>query len=351
MGKSEVYQGFNLYGDWEHDSRDGRTFWVSVELRSQKESGRLFTEVTSISGTAIAAKYGRSLRDDLPEIEVLTFSKAKARLALGLYEYGKDYIQEITSNKLNPEIIAMNDEQVQYMILLSLYNLRKINPQKFKHQQLDVEGFCQLLGIDRKQYLLNAGLLLEDGLIEGGKFDQRTIDTGGMFITSNGVRYLDDLQEKMKYEHTTNEAESTDEIKKGYEYDVAISFAGEDRKVAEEIAVALKNKGVKVFYDDFEQDKLWGRNLIEYFQDIFEEKAKYCIMLLSENYEKKSWTNLERRVAQARAFRGKGEYILPIRIDNTKIPGLPETIGYISLANNSIDDIASLVNRKLSSMA
>ena len=338
---------FNLY----YLYTNTRIFWVSVERESQKESGRLFTEVTSISGTAIAIKYGRSICDDLPEIEELTFSKAKARLALGLYEPGKDYIQEITSKKLKPEVIDMNDEQVQYMILLGLYNLRKMNPQDFKYQQLDVKGLCQLLGIEESQYVFNAGLLLEEGLIEEGSFDQHTIATGGIFITIDGVRNLDDLQRKKRYEHAKDEASTTDERKEDYEYDVAISFAGEDRKVAEDMAMALKNKGVKVFYDDFEKEKMWGKNLIEYFQDIFEEKAKYCIMLLSENYKKKFWTNHERRIAQARAFREKGEYILPIRIDNTKIPGLPETIGYISLANTSIDDIVSLVIRKLSSMA
>ena len=36
-----------------------------------------------------------------------------------------------------------------------------------------------------------------------------------------------------------------------YEYDVALSFAGENRDYVEEVAIFLKNFGVKVFYDDF----------------------------------------------------------------------------------------------------
>lgn len=36
-----------------------------------------------------------------------------------------------------------------------------------------------------------------------------------------------------------------------FKYDVALSFAGEDRKAAENLARALRSKGVSVFYDDF----------------------------------------------------------------------------------------------------
>ena len=46
-----------------------------------------------------------------------------------------------------------------------------------------------------------------------------------------------------------------------YEYDVALSFAGENREYVEEVAVFLKNFGVKVFYDDFKQDEIPSRYL------------------------------------------------------------------------------------------
>ena len=45
------------------------------------------------------------------------------------------------------------------------------------------------------------------------------------------------------------------------EYDVALSFAGEDREYVEEVARILKAAGVKVFYDKFETVQLWGRNI------------------------------------------------------------------------------------------
>jgi hypothetical protein len=47
------------------------------------------------------------------------------------------------------------------------------------------------------------------------------------------------------------------------EYDVALSFAGEDREYAEELANALRGKA-NVFYDGFEKAKLWGEDLYVY---------------------------------------------------------------------------------------
>ena len=42
-------------------------------------------------------------------------------------------------------------------------------------------------------------------------------------------------------------------------YDIALSFAGENRVYVEEVAQALRSAGVSVFYDKFEQAGLWGK--------------------------------------------------------------------------------------------
>jgi hypothetical protein len=45
-----------------------------------------------------------------------------------------------------------------------------------------------------------------------------------------------------------------------YEYDVALSFAGEQRDYVREVAKVLAEEyGLKVFFDEFEEDKLWGK--------------------------------------------------------------------------------------------
>lgn len=132
-----------------------------------------------------------------------------------------------------------------------------------------------------------------------------------------------------------------------YKYDIAISFAGEDRTIASDIANRLEMEQVQVFYDNFEKANLWGKDLYEYLADVYANHAQFCIMILSDSYSKKLWTNHERRSAQARAFKERAEYILPIRLDDTAIPGINETIGYIDLRNTSVDDLVNLILIKL----
>jgi hypothetical protein len=132
-----------------------------------------------------------------------------------------------------------------------------------------------------------------------------------------------------------------------FRYDVVLTFAGEDRPVAEELARLLSEKGIKTFYDEFEKADLWGKNLYDHLADIYSNQARFCIMLISSHYARKLWTNHERENAQARAFRENQEYILPIKLDDTTIPGLPPTIGYIDLRHSSVEEIVGLVAVKL----
>src|SRR5262249_10775367 len=108
---------------------------------------------------------------------------------------------------------------------------------------------------------------------------------------------------------------------------VAISFAGEDRKYAESLALSLKHRNLTVFYDRYEKASLWGKNLYTHLSDVYLNQATYCVMLLSKHYATKVWTRHEREAAQARAFQENAEYILPVRLDDTQIPGILPTIG------------------------
>lgn len=130
-------------------------------------------------------------------------------------------------------------------------------------------------------------------------------------------------------------------------YDVVISFAGEDREYAEALADALTRRGVAVFYDKYEEATLWGKNLYTHLSDVYQNQARYCVMFLSQHYAKKAWTNHEREAAQARAFQEHAEYILPVRLDDTAIPGIPPTIGYQSWSEKGSYTIADLILVKL----
>jgi hypothetical protein len=132
------------------------------------------------------------------------------------------------------------------------------------------------------------------------------------------------------------------------EFDVAISFAGTEREHARQLAEAIRSAGFKVFYDDFYPEQLWGKDLVAFFDRVYRKASKYCVMFISAEYANRIWTTHERRSAQARALEEKGrEYILPIRVDEIDLDGLPPTVGYLPLGQYTIDQIAELLIKKI----
>ena len=131
-------------------------------------------------------------------------------------------------------------------------------------------------------------------------------------------------------------------------YDVALSFAGEDREQVKALADLLVRGGYSCFYDENELANLWGKNLYDYLSEVYKDRARYCVMFLSQHYGQKLWTNHERQIAQARAFQENREYILPVRIDDTEIPGIPPTIGYLDLRSMTIEEVYEALVMKLS---
>lgn len=131
-----------------------------------------------------------------------------------------------------------------------------------------------------------------------------------------------------------------------YYYDVALSFAGEDRDYVEKIATILKSLKINVFYDNFEQEMLWGKNLYTYLYDLYKDKAMYCVMFISKHYKEKLWTNHERKAIQERIFSEfDSDYLLPVRLDDTEIDGVGRTIGFVE--NKTAEELAYMIAKKL----
>ncbi len=131
-------------------------------------------------------------------------------------------------------------------------------------------------------------------------------------------------------------------------FDVAISFAGTERANAEQLAELLRKAGFSVFYDGFYPEDLWGKDLVETFHQIYSKRARYCVIFVSNEYNNRAWTIHERRSAQERMLKERGnEYILPIKANDVELPGLPSTIGYVSLKELGIEKIGELLIKKM----
>lgn len=204
---------------------------------------------------------------------------------------------------------------------------------------------------------------LYEEIIANKRYDMlKTVDTFEHALNNNGFEYehvkrvFDEFFPELQQDERAIEqmAKISEKVlgprnEANIDYDIALSFAGEDRVIAEKIAESLLQNGVKVFYDKYEQANLWGKDLYSHLNDVYSKRARYCVILISKNYAKKQWTNHERKAAQSKALMENREYILPLRLDDTEISGLAPTIGYVDLRNISLEDVVHLLLQKLNS--
>jgi hypothetical protein len=138
-----------------------------------------------------------------------------------------------------------------------------------------------------------------------------------------------------------------------YEYEVALSFAGENRRFAEAVADGLRGAGVNVFYDDYYAADLWGQDLAVKLRDVYHSSSQFCVMIISEHYITKVWPSHERQQAIERMIQQRGEaYILPVRLDGYagEVPGLSGNISYLAVRSTDhqvvIDTFLQKIGRK-----
>lgn len=135
-----------------------------------------------------------------------------------------------------------------------------------------------------------------------------------------------------------------------YRYEVALSFAGEDRVFAEAVAKGLQEQGISVFYDDYSQEELWGEDLNIKLREIYYARSRYCIMIVSQHYIEKMWPSYERQQAIERLIEQNGTaYILPVKLDgfDGEIPGLSKLIGYLSVSSDNPQQVVDAFLKKI----
>ncbi|KAB2933717.1 MAG: TIR domain-containing protein [Candidatus Contendobacter sp.] len=133
----------------------------------------------------------------------------------------------------------------------------------------------------------------------------------------------------------------------GFPWDVAVSFAGEDRPVVEELKDALNNAGYTVFYDFDIQHQLWGADLRLKLADVYSNDAQYMVIFLSKHYPEKDWTKFELEIGKEARGKRTEIYLLPVLMDDVHIVGLSQNVGHIDLRRCSVSDLANSLIEKI----
>ncbi|MES2773887.1 MAG: TIR domain-containing protein [Bacteroidota bacterium] len=106
-------------------------------------------------------------------------------------------------------------------------------------------------------------------------------------------------------------------------FDIALSFAGENREIAEEIAYTLRLLDYEVFYDRLYEDNYLGSSWGKEFERIFTNDSKYVVCLLDINHKNKIWPTFERECFTEKVQLNE---VIPIFLDDTKFVGIPQDL-------------------------
>ncbi|MDJ0902761.1 MAG: GTP-binding protein [Xenococcus sp. MO_188.B8] len=131
-------------------------------------------------------------------------------------------------------------------------------------------------------------------------------------------------------------------------FDIALSFPGEYRDFVKTVADTLAGElgRDRVFYDAYHKAELARGDLDTYLQDIYHNQAELIVVFLCAEYEQKEWCGLELRAIRDLLKQKKTAEIMPIRFDNTEIPGFFSIDGYINAEDSEPLEIADLIKER-----
>lgn len=141
-----------------------------------------------------------------------------------------------------------------------------------------------------------------------------------------------------------------------YKYQIAISCASEDSHFVDDLYKACKTAGIITYYyrsqlldENIQKEsnlpEKGGIDIYKEIEHVYQKEAYFFVPIISENY-KKSWTERELALYQER-FVSSYEYMIPIRLDDAKIPGLEGNIKYYYPNRIGIGGIVNKIKEKL----
>jgi tetratricopeptide (TPR) repeat protein len=132
-------------------------------------------------------------------------------------------------------------------------------------------------------------------------------------------------------------------------FKVALSFPGEKRDFVEQVAneLAAKLGKDKILYDNYLISELAQPDLDLYLGSLYREQSELLVPFFCVDYEKKLWCGLELRQIRDMMFNKEGSRIMPIRFDDTKIPGTLSIDGYVKIGNRAPREVAELILQRV----
>lgn len=126
-------------------------------------------------------------------------------------------------------------------------------------------------------------------------------------------------------------------------YDIAFSYASEQKSIIEKYSKKLKGLGLNVFIDTEHPDLFVFKHVPDTLKQIYDDDEIVMLIFLSKDYAKKDFTKYEGHIAFDRLLNEKRLAI--IKLDDSTLPWLPSSYFYYDINKYSFDSICkSLYN-------
>ena len=269
LGELE-YHGHRIrsgYNGWEPGSSSHSCFVYKADSHQ-------FTVVVRMSVIISMTEYKGRDEERKSLLRTTAISHCEARIDLGRYE--PEAIYEVLIGEPRQ---PTDPSEIPGRLLEAFTNVRELCPRDYRRQGVSLEGMRTFLNVSDDDIGRALNDLLDQGAIQTEGDPTESLFRGLAWISPLPPTALSNVPNSPSVE---------------FEYDVALSFAGEQRPLAEEIADRLKSEGIDVFYDGFEKARLWGMNLYDHLHEVYSKRARHCLLIASAEYASKVWTNHER---------------------------------------------------------
>jgi hypothetical protein len=138
-------------------------------------------------------------------------------------------------------------------------------------------------------------------------------------------------------------------IRTANRFRIALSFPGERRQIVQQVAerLAASLGQEHVLYDVYHEAEFARPNLDTHLQRLYHDESELIVVFLCAHYEQKEWCGLEWRAIRDLIKKRKDQSVMLLRFDDSDIPGVFSTDGYIWIGERSPEEIGELVLQRL----
>lgn len=115
-----------------------------------------------------------------------------------------------------------------------------------------------------------------------------------------------------------------------YKYDVALSYAGEQKDYVASVYKLLKRKGISAYFAPAYQEELTGTDMTDEFYTIFHNQCLFIAAFVSSEYLQKKRTMAEAAIGQMRSREEQRNCLIPVYWGDARLPDFDPDINFLS---------------------